>query len=145
MNGRRSGTTWRDRRPSTGAGRRRCAAPLAFRLDIVGVLKLSFLPVLLTLVLMSFLDTLGTLVGVGAAGDMLDKDGNFPQVERPMMVDALSCVFASLVGTSTSGAYIESATGIREGARTGLAAVVTGRSTNSISRTKAALESGLLM
>jgi AGZA family xanthine/uracil permease-like MFS transporter len=43
-----------------------------------------------------------------------------------MMVDALSCVFASLVGTSTSGAYIESATGIREGARTGLAAVVTG-------------------
>ena len=42
-----------------------------------------------------------------------------------MLVDALSCVFASLVGTSTSGAYIESATGIREGARTGLAAIVT--------------------
>ena len=100
-------------------------APIAMRLDIAGVLQLSFLPVLLTLVLMSFLDTLGTLVGVGAAGGMLDTDGNFPQVERPMMVDALSCVFASLVGTSTSGAYIESATGIREGARTGLAAVVT--------------------
>jgi AGZA family xanthine/uracil permease-like MFS transporter len=98
---------------------------LALHLDIAGVLKLSFLPVLLTLVLMSFLDTLGTLVGVGAAGNMLDKDGNFPQVERPMMVDAVTCVFASLVGTSTSGAYIESATGIREGARTGLAAVVT--------------------
>ncbi len=100
-------------------------APLAFKLDVPGVLRVSFLPVLLTLVLMSFLDTLGTLVGVGAAGGMLDKDGNFPQVERPMMVDAISCVFASLVGTSTSGAYIESATGIREGARTGLAAVVT--------------------
>ena len=100
-------------------------APLALHLDIPGVLRLSFLPVLLTLVLMSFLDTLGTLVGVGAAGNMLDKDGNFPQVEKPMLVDALSCVFASLVGTSTSGAYIESATGIREGARTGLAAVVT--------------------
>jgi AGZA family xanthine/uracil permease-like MFS transporter len=100
-------------------------APLAFHLDIAGVLTLSFLPVLLTLVLMSFLDTLGTLVGVGAAGNMLDKDGNFPQVEKPMLVDALSCVFASLVGTSTSGAYIESATGIREGARTGLAAIVT--------------------
>jgi AGZA family xanthine/uracil permease-like MFS transporter len=99
--------------------------PIALHLDIAGVLSLSFLPVLLTLVLMSFLDTLGTLVGVGAAGDMLDKDGNFPQVERPMMVDALSCVFASLIGTSTTGAYIESATGIREGARTGLAAVVT--------------------
>jgi AGZA family xanthine/uracil permease-like MFS transporter len=99
--------------------------PIAFHLDIAGVLTLSFLPVLLTLVLMSFLDTLGTLVGVGAAGNMLDKDGNFPQVEKPMLVDALSCVFASLVGTSTSGAYIESATGIREGARTGLAAIVT--------------------
>ena len=100
-------------------------APIALHLDIAGVLQLSFLPVLLTLVLMSFLDTLGTLVGVGAAGNMLDKDGNFPQIEKPMLVDALSCVFASLVGTSTSGAYIESATGIREGARTGLAAVVT--------------------
>ncbi len=101
-------------------------APIAFKLDIAGVLQVSFLPVLLTLVLMSFLDTLGTLVGVGAAGGMLDRDGNFPQVERPMLVDAVSCVFAALVGTSTSGAYIESATGIREGARTGLAAVVTG-------------------
>jgi len=99
---------------------------VALKLDVPGVLQLSFLPVLLTLVLMSFLDTLGTLVGVGAAGNMLDKDGNFPQVERPMMVDAVSCVFASLVGTSTSGAFIESATGIREGARTGLAAIVTG-------------------
>lgn len=99
-------------------------APIALHLDVAGVLRLSFFPVLLTLVLMSFLDTLGTLVGVGAAGNMLDKDGNFPQVERPMLVDALSCTFTSLVGTSTSGAYIESATGIREGARTGLAAVV---------------------
>lgn len=101
-------------------------APLAFKLDIRGVLTFSFLPVLITLVLMSFLDTLGTLVGVGATGGMLDKDGNFPDVERPMLVDAVTCVFASLVGTSTSGAYIESAAGIREGARTGLAAVVTG-------------------
>ena len=100
-------------------------SPIAFHLDVAGVLTFSFLPVLLTLVLMSFLDTLGTLVGVGAAGNMLDKDGNFPQVEKPMLVDAVTCVFASLVGTSTSGAYIESATGIREGARTGLAAVVT--------------------
>jgi len=98
---------------------------VALQLDVSGVLKLSFLPILLTLFLMSFLDTLGTLVGVGAAGDMLDKDGNFPQIERPMMVDALSCMFGALVGTSTSGAYIESATGIKEGARTGLAAVTT--------------------
>jgi AGZA family xanthine/uracil permease-like MFS transporter len=97
----------------------------AFQLDILGVFRLSFLPILLTLLLMSFLDTLGTLVGVGAAGDMLDERGDFPQIERPMLVDALSCVFGALVGTSTSGAYIESAAGVREGARTGLAAVTT--------------------
>jgi AGZA family xanthine/uracil permease-like MFS transporter len=98
---------------------------IALQLDIVNVVKLSFLPILLTLFLMSFLDTLGTLVGVGAAGEMLDERGNFPDIERPMMVDAVSCTFAALVGTSTSGAYIESATGIKEGARTGLAAVTT--------------------
>jgi adenine/guanine/hypoxanthine permease len=90
----------------------------------VGVFRLSFLPILLTLFLMSFLDTLGTLVGVGA-GQMLDRNGNFPQVERPMLVDAASCVFSALVGSSTSRAYIESAAGVREGARTGLAAVTT--------------------
>jgi len=98
---------------------------IALKLDILGMLKLSVLPILLTLFLMGFLDTLGTLVGVGAAGNMLDEKGNFPKIERPMMVDAAACMFSALVGTSTSGAYIESATGIREGARTGLAAVTT--------------------
>jgi AGZA family xanthine/uracil permease-like MFS transporter len=98
---------------------------IAFQLDFRGLLEISMIPVLLTLFLMGFLDTLGTLVGLGAAGEMLDHDGNFPEIERPMLVDAITCVFAPLVGTSTSGAYIESATGIREGARTGLASVVT--------------------
>jgi AGZA family xanthine/uracil permease-like MFS transporter len=94
-------------------------------MDIMGMLKLSMLPILLTLFLMGFLDTLGTLVGVGSAGNMLDEKGNFPDIERPMMVDAATCMFSAMVGTSTSGAYIESATGIKEGARTGLAAVTT--------------------
>jgi AGZA family xanthine/uracil permease-like MFS transporter len=98
---------------------------IAFQLEIRSVLQLAFLPILLTLFLVSFLDTLGTLVGLGAAGGMLDERGNFPDVERPMLVDAMSCMFSALVGTSTSGAFIESATGIREGARTGLASVVT--------------------
>jgi AGZA family xanthine/uracil permease-like MFS transporter len=98
---------------------------IALQLDVGSVLRLSFLPILLTLFLMSFLDTLGTLVGVGAAGGMLDEKGDFPDVHRPMLVDALTCMFSGLAGTSTSGAYIESATGIREGARTGLAAVTT--------------------
>jgi AGZA family xanthine/uracil permease-like MFS transporter len=99
--------------------------PVALELDVAGVLRPQLLPVLLTLLLMGFLDTLGTLVGVGAAAGLLDEKGNLPQIERPMMVDALSCMFGALVGTSTSGAYIESAAGIREGARTGLAAVTT--------------------
>jgi len=98
---------------------------IALKLDVASVLRLSFLPILLTLFLMSFLDTLGTLVGVGAAGGMLDEKGDFPDVQKPMLVDAVTCMFSGLAGTSTSGAYIESATGIREGARTGLAAVTT--------------------
>jgi hypothetical protein len=83
------------------------------------------IPALLTLVIMGLLDTLGTLVGLGAAAGLLDEKGRFPDIARPMAVDAVSSVFAGLVGTTTSGAYIESATGIREGARTGLAAVTT--------------------
>jgi AGZA family xanthine/uracil permease-like MFS transporter len=98
---------------------------VAGQLDLKRVLGLSFLPVLITLVLISFLDTLGTLVGVGAAGGMLDEKGNFKEIEKPMLVDAVSCMFSAVIGTSTSGAFIESAAGIREGARTGLAAVAT--------------------
>jgi AGZA family xanthine/uracil permease-like MFS transporter len=101
-------------------------ASVALQLDVPGVLRLAFLPTLLTLFLMGFLDTLGSLVGLGAAAGMLDEKGNFPDVKRPMLVDAVSCMFSGLIGTSTSGAYIESATGIKEGARTGLAAVTTG-------------------
>jgi AGZA family xanthine/uracil permease-like MFS transporter len=100
-------------------------APIAFQLDVVSVLRLSFLPILLTLFLMSLLDTLGTLVGLGATAGMLDEKGDFPDIEKPMLVDAVTCTLAGLIGTSTSGAYIESSTGIREGARTGLASVVT--------------------
>jgi adenine/guanine/hypoxanthine permease len=100
-------------------------APIALKLDVVSVLKLSFLPVFLTLFLMVFLDTLGTLVGLGAAAKILDEKGDFPEVEKPMMVDAVSTSIAALLGTSTTGAYIESAVGIREGARTGMAALVT--------------------
>jgi AGZA family xanthine/uracil permease-like MFS transporter len=98
---------------------------IAFHLDIPGALRWDFFPILLTLFLMSFLDTLATLVAVGSAGGMLDKQGNFPNMDRPMLVDSSSCMFSALVGTSTSGAFIESATGIQEGARTGLAAVTT--------------------
>src|SRR5437763_7469731 len=91
-------------------------APIALKLDILGVLRLSFLPILLTLFVMSFLDTLGTLVALGAAAEIDD-------LQKPLLVDAIACAFSGLVGASTSGAYIESATGMREGARSGLAAI----------------------
>jgi AGZA family xanthine/uracil permease-like MFS transporter len=101
-------------------------SPIFAKMQVLSILHLGMLPVLITLVLMAFLDTTGTLMGLGAAGGMLDEKGNFPQVERPMLVDALSCMIAPVLGTSTTGAFIESATGIREGARTGLAALVVG-------------------
>lgn len=98
--------------------------PIALKLDIQSLLHITFVPVLLTLFLISFLDTLGTLVGLSTTSELGDPHGRPMDLQRPMLVDALACVFAALVGTSTSGAYIESATGIRDGARTGLAAVV---------------------
>lgn len=88
---------------------------IALELDVVSILRVAFLPILLTLFLMALFDTLGTLVALEPDGDL----------KKPMLVDALSCAFSGLIGTSTSGAYIESSTGIREGARTGLASVVT--------------------
>jgi AGZA family xanthine/uracil permease-like MFS transporter len=100
-------------------------SPLFLKLDVAGALRPEIFPVLLTLFLMGFLDTLGTLVAVGAAAGLLDEKGDLPEIEKPMLVDAVTCSVAGLLGTSTSGAYIESAAGIREGARTGLAAVVT--------------------
>ena len=101
-------------------------APIALHLDLLGVLQPHLIPVLLTLFLMGLLDTLGTLVALGAAASLSDEQGNLPDIEKPMMVDAAACMFSGLVGTSTAGVYIESATGIRDGARTGLAAVTTG-------------------
>ena len=101
-------------------------SPIALQLDLLGVLRPHLLPVLLTLFLMGLLDTLGTLVALGTTSGLADAEGNLPDIEKPMMVDAAACMFSGLVGTSTTGVYIESATGIRDGARTGLAAVTTG-------------------
>jgi len=73
---------------------------------------------------MAFVDTMGTLIGLSARAGFLDKDGNLPQIERPMLVDALATCLAPAVGTTTAGAYVESATGIESGGRTGLTAMV---------------------
>jgi len=99
--------------------------PVFLQFDLHGLLSWSFFPVVLTIFVMAFVDTMGTLIGVSARAGFLDKDGNLPQIERPMMADALATTFAALVGTTTSGAYIESATGVEAGGRTGLTAVTT--------------------
>lgn len=79
----------------------------------------------LTIFIMAFLDTMGTLIGVSARAGFLDQHGNLPHIERPMIIDAVSTSFAALVGTTTSGAYIEWATGVEAGGRTGFTAIIT--------------------
>ena len=73
---------------------------------------------------MAFVDTMGTLIGLSARAGFLDEHGNLPQIERPMMADALATALSPIFGTTTSGAFVESATGIEAGGRTGLTAVV---------------------
>jgi AGZA family xanthine/uracil permease-like MFS transporter len=99
-------------------------APLAFQLDIRGAMSLSALPVIFTVFVMAFVDTLGSLFGLSSRAGLLDEHGNLPQIQRPMMVDAVATTVAGLLGTATTGAYIESAAGIEAGGRTGLTAVV---------------------
>ncbi len=99
--------------------------PVFLKLDLQSIFTWGFFPIVLTIFVMAFVDTMGTLIGVSARAGLLDKEGNLPQIERPMMADALATTFAALVGTTTSGAYIESATGVEAGGRTGLTAIVT--------------------
>jgi xanthine/uracil/vitamin C permease (AzgA family) len=99
--------------------------PILWQLDFRGVMMWSAFPIVLTIFIMAFVDTMGTLIGLSARAGFLDKDGNLPQIERPMLVDALTTCLAPAVGTTTSGAYVESATGIESGGRTGLTALVT--------------------
>ncbi|MCX6144405.1 MAG: NCS2 family permease [Ignavibacteriales bacterium] len=99
-------------------------SPIFLKLDIVGALSWGLFSVILTIFVMAFLDTLGTLIALGVRANLLDEKGNLPDIEKPMMTDAVSTVVASLLGTTTTGAYIESATGIAAGGKTGLTAVV---------------------
>ena len=111
-------------RPATWVSLPPGLEPIAFKLDFTHALSWKFFPIVLTIFVMAFVDTMGTLIGVSARAGFLDEHGNLPEIERPMMADALSTVFASLSGTSTAGAFIESATGVEAGGRTGLTAVI---------------------
>lgn len=99
-------------------------APLFGQLDIAGALTLQALPVVVIVFVMAFVDTIGTLIGLSGRAGLLDADGNLPDIERPMLADALVNMFAPVVGTTTCGAFVESAVGIEEGGRTGFTAVV---------------------
>lgn len=100
-------------------------SPILFKLDFSKTFSVGFLGVLLTVFILDFVDTIGTIIGVSARAGFLDKEGNVPEIEKPLLIDALSTVFASIVGTTTAGTFIESASGIEEGGRSGLTAVVT--------------------
>ena len=79
-----------------------------------------------SVVLSDFFDTLGTLVGVGELAGYVDEHGEFPDVQKPLLVDSLAAVVGGAVGASSATTYIESAAGVGAGGRTGLTAVTTG-------------------
>lgn len=99
-------------------------APIVGQIDVRGALTWGAFPIVLTIFIMAFVDTMGTLIGLSARAGFLDADGNLPQIERPMLVDAITTTVSPLLGTTTSGAFVESATGIEAGGRTGLTALV---------------------
>jgi AGZA family xanthine/uracil permease-like MFS transporter len=99
-------------------------APILGQLDIAAALSPKAWPVVLIVFVMAFVDTIGTLIGLSARAGFLDEKGNLPDIERPMLADALSNLVAPLLGTTTTGAFIESAAGIEEGGKTGFTAVV---------------------
>ena len=85
---------------------------------------LSFALIVFTFFFVDFFDTAGTLVGVGQAGGFLNDDGDLPDADKPLMADAVGTTFGAMLGTSTVTTYIESATGVEEGGRTGMVALV---------------------
>jgi AGZA family xanthine/uracil permease-like MFS transporter len=99
--------------------------PVLGKLDFSGIFTIKAFPVVLTIFVMIFVDTMGTLIGLSMKAGLLDKDGNLPQIEKPMLCDSLATMAGAALGTTTSGAYIESAAGIAAGGRSGLASVVT--------------------
>ncbi|NPV82936.1 MAG: NCS2 family permease [Candidatus Aminicenantes bacterium] len=99
-------------------------APTLFRLDIAGALKSGLIPIIFVFFFLDVFDTVGTLVGVcGPTGFF--KNGKLPKANQAMLADAAGTVIGTLLGTSTVSSYIESSTGIAQGARTGLANLMT--------------------
>ncbi|MCI8692107.1 MAG: NCS2 family permease [Lachnospiraceae bacterium] len=98
-----------------------------FKADF-GALKsiTEFIVVIFAFLFVDIFDTLGTLIGVSSKANMLDKDGRLPRIKGALLADAIATSAGAILGTSTTTTFVESASGVTEGGRTGLTAVTTG-------------------
>ena len=97
-----------------------------FKVDFTGLNLLDFFAVMFAFLFVDLFDTLGTLIGVASKADMLDEDGRLPRIKGALLADAIATSVGALLGTSTTTTYVESASGVTEGGRTGLTAMTTG-------------------
>ena len=96
-----------------------------FQVDLSGKNWLNFFVVMFSFLFVDLFDTLGTLIGVASKADMLDKDGKLPHIKGALMADSLATCAGAVLGTSTT-TFVESASGVTEGGRTGLTSMTTG-------------------
>jgi AGZA family xanthine/uracil permease-like MFS transporter len=101
-------------------------APVLMQLDIAGAFQLSMLSVILTLLLVDVFDTAGTLVGVATRAGLLDAKGHVPRLRNALLADSGATSVGAVFGTSSTTSFIESASGVESGGRTGLVAVLVG-------------------
>ena len=98
--------------------------PTLFQMDIAGALNAGLLTVVLTFFMVELFDASGTLIGVCHRAGLLDAEGRLPRLKRALLADSSAIVAGSMLGTSSTTAYVESAAGTAVGGRTGLTAVV---------------------
>ncbi len=98
-------------------------APTFLQLDFSRVFELTFLIVVFSFLLIDVFDNAGTLIGVTHRAGLLDRDGKLPRMKQALIADSFAAMFGSLIGTSTTTSYIESAAGVSAGGRTGLTAL----------------------
>ena len=99
-------------------------APTFMKLDFSGIFSIEFIVVLFAFLFVDLFDTLGTLIGVASKADMLDENGKLPRIRGALLSDAIATSVGAIFGTSTTTTFVESASGVAEGGRTGLTAVV---------------------
>ncbi|MEY8426181.1 NCS2 family permease [Lachnospiraceae bacterium 46-15] len=100
-------------------------SPLFAKFQFTGIPVLELLVIVFAFLFVDLFDTLGTLVGVSTKAGMLDKDGKLPKIKGALLADAVGTTAGAVLGTSTVTTFVESASGVAEGGRTGLTAVTT--------------------